>query len=111
ATPGTLRKIQSSVQKADENHEKVIQAQQIAKLANEKPSNAAMKRPAASASASCDAARLKLVANVRSKSSSSGVATRCASCGLRPPMPRDSWRRELTPESIVKQHNCERGRS
>ena len=35
-------------------------------------------------------ASAKLVANVRSNSSSSGVATRCLSCGSRPSMRRES---------------------
>ncbi len=36
----TTRKIQSSVSYAEENHEKLIQAQQIAKLAKPKPISA-----------------------------------------------------------------------
>src|SRR5260221_14452315 len=51
--------------------------------------------------ATSEAARPKLVANVRSKRSSSGVATRCVSCGSRPRMRRESWRMTPMPGSIV----------
>jgi hypothetical protein len=40
-TIARTRKIQSSVSKAEENHENSAQAQQMAKLAKPKPSNAA----------------------------------------------------------------------
>src|SRR5258708_10913544 len=57
--------------------------------------------PSARTGATSEAARPKLVANVRSNRSSSGVAARCVSCGSRPRMRRDSWR--MTPRwgSIV----------
>ena len=54
-----------------------------------------------STGATSEAARPKLVANVRSNRSSSGVATRCVSCGSRPPMRRQSWRMTPMPGSIV----------
>src|SRR5713226_7830072 len=47
--------------------------------------------------ATSEAARPKLVANVKSNRSSSGVAARCVSCGSRPRMRRESWR--MTPMS------------
>src|SRR5260221_12093384 len=94
----TMRNSQSSVSYAEENHEKLIQAQQIAKLAKPKPTRPAMKWPSASTEADSEAARPKLVANVKSNRSSSGVAARCASCGSRPAMRRDSW---WMPDPIV----------
>src|SRR5258705_6285652 len=51
--------------------------------------------------ATSEAARPKLVANVRSNRSSSGVAVRCVSCGSRPRMRRESWRMTPMPGSIV----------
>src|SRR6266404_8185469 len=51
--------------------------------------------------ATSEAARPKLVANVRSNRSSSGVAERCGSCGSRPRMRRESWRMTPMPGSIV----------
>src|SRR5216683_3670613 len=93
----TSRVTQSSVSYAEENHEKLIQAQQIAKLAKPKPTRPAMKWPSASTGATSEAARPKQVANVKSNRSSSGVAARCVSCGSRPRMRRESWR--MTPMS------------
>src|SRR5882757_605903 len=60
-----------------------------------------MKWPAASTEATSEAARPKLVANVRSNRSSNGVATRCVSCGSRPRMRCESWRMTPMPGSIV----------
>src|SRR5580693_9351747 len=96
-----IRNTQSSVSYADENHEKLIQAQQIAKLAKPKPTRPAMKWPSASTEAASEAARPKLVANVKSNRSSSGVAARCVSCGSRPRMRRESCRMTPMPGSIV----------
>src|SRR5258708_4630052 len=80
-TMATGRKTVSSVWYADENHEKLIKAKQREKLEKAKPTRPETKWPAASTGATSDAARPKLVANVRSKRSSSGVETRSASSG------------------------------
>src|ERR1700722_14104265 len=60
-----------------------------------------MKWPSASTEATSEAARPKLVANVRSNRSSSGVAARCVSCGSRPVMRRESWRVAPIPDCIA----------
>src|SRR5258708_4373198 len=57
--------------------------------------------PSARTGATSEAARPKLVANVRSNRSSSGVAVRCVSCGSRPRMRGESWRMTPMPGSIV----------
>src|SRR5579864_4852414 len=91
----TMRNSQSSVSYAEENHEKLIQAQQMARLAKPNPTRPAMTWPSASTEAASEAARPKLVANVKSNRSSSGVTARCASCGSRPVIRRES--RGMTP--------------
>src|ERR1700730_5012901 len=57
--------------------------------------------PSASTEAASEAARPKLVANVKSNKSSSGVAARCFSCGSRPLMRRESSRIAPMPGCIV----------
>src|SRR5258708_4385960 len=57
--------------------------------------------PSANTEAASEAARPKLVANVKSNRSSSGVAARCASCGSRPVMRRELWGMTPVPASIV----------
>src|ERR1700758_3180016 len=73
----------------------------MAKLAKPKPTRPATTWPSASTEAASEAARPKLVANVKSNRSSSGVAARCASCGSRPVMRRESWGMRPVRASIV----------
>jgi len=88
------RKIQSSVSYADANHAKLIHAHDTAKVAKANPMTPVAMCPSASACASSLADAPKAITNVRSKSSSNGVAARCGSCGSRPPMVVPWWCRE-----------------
>ncbi len=78
------RKTQSSVSYADANQVKLIQAHDTAYVAKAKPITPSQTWSWARKLASSSAATPNPMTNVRSKSSSSGVAARCTSCGSRP---------------------------
>ena len=78
------RNAQSSVSYAEANQEKLIHAQQIAKIAKPKAVSPAAKWPSASKCANCSPATPNATTKVRSYNSSSGVAARCRSFGSRP---------------------------
>ncbi len=80
------RKIQSSVSYADANQVKLIHAQETENAAKANPRMPSATWSWAREWASASAATPKAITKVRSKSSSRGVAARCAWCGSRPRM-------------------------
>src|ERR1700733_15050617 len=82
------RYTQSSVSYAEANQLKLIHAQLTEKVANEKPASPAPMWLLTSMCANSDAATPKATTNVRSNSSSNGVAARCGGGGSRPDIRR-----------------------
>ena len=78
------RYTQSSVSYAEANHAKLIQAHDTANVAKQNPTIPSLTWPAARRWASSSAAVPNAITNVRSNSSSSGVAVRPVSRGSRP---------------------------
>jgi len=102
----TTRNTQSSVSNAEANHEKLIQAQTIAKTPIAKAINPVQVWPSKTLCAKRFAAWPTATTKVRSNSSSNGVEARPRSRGSRPAIRRMGWARE---GASLMWTSCQRG--